>query len=321
MSINFSAYRQATRLTDVNFNQISELLQEPDAFVLLTIKDPTTAQLKKIQNQFKLHDLAIEDAHSAHQRPKLEAYGDTLFMAIHTAKLKAEETTYGELHVFVGEHFVILIQHGGSTRYDRVQTRCEHSPELFKDSAGFAVYSVLDNLVDQFIHIAAHLQKRLDELESAIFKESLNAPLIEHLYELKRDVARLHNAASPIGDICAEMVRLHPQIVKPTLLPYFRDVQDHVERVMRTTNMLREALADAMQVNLAMVTVRQNEVVQRLAGWGAILAIPTMVFSMYGMNFKHMPEYNWEWGYPFTLIITGYACRELYMKLKQSGWL
>lgn len=321
MSMNFSVYRQASRLTDVSFNTISDILREPDTFVWLTIRDPSPAQLKKIQAQFQLHELAVEDASSAHQRPKLEEYGDTLFLAIHTAKLKGEEAEYGELHAFVSAKFVILIQHGGAIRYDRVQTRCESSPTLFKDGPGFALYAVLDYLVDQFIHMAGHLQKQLDELESAIFKSRLNAPLIEKLYDLKRDVARLHNAAAPIADICAELVRLHPDIVTKDLLPYFRDVQDHVERITRGTVMLRDALSDAMQVNLALITVRQNEVVQRLAGWGAILAIPTMVFSMYGMNFKHMPEYNWELGYPITLLVTAYACRELYLKLKASGWL
>ena len=321
MTMNFKAYQHAQSLPGVDFNQISDILKESDTFVWLTIKDPSPTQLKKIQAQFQLHELAIEDASSAHQRPKLEEYGDTLFLAIHTARLKGEESVYGELHVFIAKQFVILIQHGGASRYDQAQSRCENSPELFKDSPGFALYAVLDYLVDQFIHIAGHLQKQLDDLESAIFKSKLNAPLIEHLYELKRDVARLHNAASPIADICAELVRLHPDIVTKDLLPYYRDVQDHVERITRTTVMLRETLSDAMQVNLALITVRQNEVVQRLAGWGAILAIPTMVFSMYGMNFKHMPEYNWEFGYPATLLLTAYACHELYCKLKKSGWL
>jgi magnesium transporter len=321
MSMNFAIYQNAQRLPEISFNKINEVLGNPDTFIWLTIKDPTPTQLKRIQAQFQLHELAVEDASSARQRPKLEAYGDTLFIAAHTARLKGEETTHGELHAFIGRQFVILIQHGGTIRYDRVQARCEHAPDLFMNGPGFALYAVLDHLVDQFIVIAGHLQKKLDELETVIFQSQMDAISIESLYELKREVSRLHNAASPIAGICAELFRLHPDIATPELHPYFRDVEDHVERIVRSTIMLREALSDAMQVNLALVTVRQNEVVKRLAGWGAILGIPTMVFSMYGMNFKHMPEYDWSFGYPATLLLTAFACRELYQRLKRSGWL
>ncbi len=321
MTMNFAVYQKAERLPDVQFNQISQVLSDPGTFIWLTIKDPTQAQLKRIQAQFNLHELAVEDASSARQRPKLEAYGETLFITAHTIRLREEDTTHGELHAFVGRQFVILIQHGGTIRYDRVQARCESSPQLFENGPSFALYAVLDYLVDQFILVTTHLQGKLDELEKLIFEHPLDAPSIETLYECKREVSRLHNAASPIGGICSELYRLHPDIVTEVLHPYYRDVEDHVERISRTTAMLREALSDAMQVNLALVTVRQNEVVKRLAGWGAILGIPTMVFSMYGMNFKHMPEYNWPWGYPVTLLVTAFACRELYYKLKNSGWL
>jgi magnesium transporter len=149
----------------------------------------------------------------------------------------------------------------------------------------------------------------------------MDAISIESLYELKREVSRLHNAASPIAGICAELFRLHPDIATPELHPYFRDVEDHVERIVRSTIMLREALSDAMQVNLALVTVRQNEVVKRLAGWGAILAIPTMIFSLYGMNFDDMPELHSRYGYPAAMAVTLIGCILLYRRLKRSGWL
>lgn len=321
MSINFSVYKHGQRQPDVDFNKISEVLADPDTFVWFSVKEPGAAELKRIQAQFQLHDLAIEDAHTTHQRPKLEEYGDTIFMAVHCAKLKGEEIVHGQLHLFVARQFIVLIQHGASVRYDSVQSRCERCPELFENGSGYALYAVLDQVVDQFLPMAVLHQKKLDELEAAIFKTSLDTPLIERIYELKKGVARLHNLAAPIADICAELSRLHPDIVTKDLKPYYRDVQDHVERIARITVMLREALSDAMQVNLAVVTVRQNEVVKRLAGWGAILAVPTMIFSMHGMNFQNMPQYEWTFGFPLTLAVTAYACRELYFKLKQSGWL
>ena len=321
MTMNFSVYKQAQRLPNVNFDTISEVLAEPDTFVWLSIKEPSASQLKRIQAQFNLHDLAVEDANTTHQRPKLEEYGDTVFLAVHGAKLKGEEIVHGQLHLFVAKQFVILIQHGGPMRYDSVQNRCERCPELFINGSGYALYAFLDQVVDQFLPIAELFQKKLDELEDAIFKTSLDSPLIESIYDLKKDVARLHNLAAPIADICAELSRLHPEIVTKELKPYYRDVQDHVERIARITVMLRDALSDAMQVNLALVTVRQNEVVKRLAGWGAILAVPTMIFSMHGMNFDNIPQYHWAMGFPMTLAVTAYACRELYCKLKKSGWL
>jgi magnesium transporter len=287
----------------------------------LTVTDPTLAQLKKIQAQFHLHELAMEDANSGHQRPKLEQYGETYFLALHTARLKGEEFVYGEVHVFVSGQFVILIQHGDSVAFDKVPTRFESCLELFQNGSGFALYAVLDHLVDQFILVAAQLQRRLDELESAIFEHKLQGTLVENLYELKRDLAHLYNVASPVADICKDLLRLDTEIATPELHPYYRDVQDHVARVLRSLGMLREALSDAMQLNLAMMTVRQNEVVKRLAGWGAILGVPSVVFGMYGMNFKYMPEYDWTLGYPVTVLLTAYGCRQLYLKLKQSGWL
>lgn len=319
--MNLTAYQNAQRLPEMDLKDVSKALQNPDILVWLAVKDPTKSQLKSIQKQFELHELAIEDASHAHQRPKLESYGDTLFVAVHTVRTKGDDTTQGQLHAFIGRNFVILIQHGGTTRYDRVQSRCENSPELFMNGPGFVLYAVLDLLVDQFIVVAQHLQTRLDELENIIFSTQLDAPHIETIYGLKREVHRLHNVTSPIAGICGELFRHHPEIVTKTLMPYFRDVEDHVERVMRTTGMLQEALSDAMQVNLALVTIRQNEVVKKLAGWGAILGIPATIFTMYGMNFKFMPEYEWILGYPATLAVTYFICREVYRRLCKAGWL
>ena len=321
MALHFEAYQKSRRLPDVKFSEIGELLREPEVFVWLTVTDPTLAQLNKIQTQFHLHELAMEDANSGHQRPKLEQYGDAFFLALHTAKLKGEESVYGEVHVFVSGQFLILVQHSGSVAFDKVPARFESSAELFQNSPGFALYAVLDHLVDQFILVAGRLQGKLDELESAIFEHKVHGTLVENLYELKRDVAHLYNAASPVADICKDLVRLNPDLLTPELQPYYRDVQDHVARVLRSLGMLREALSDAMQLNLALMTVRQNEVVKRLAGWGAILGVPSVVFSMYGMNFKYMPEYDWALGYPVTVLLTAFGCRQLYVKLKQSGWL
>ena len=328
MPVSFAAYQKMQRLPDFPVEELSERLRDPDTFVWMTITDPTEGELLDIKEEFGLHELAIEDASSPHQRAKLEEYDDTLFLVIHTAELAKAEIFYRELHVFVGKQFVILIQKRNLINYDRVRSRYEGAKTALPKGTGYVLYLILDALVDELLAVAAHLQIQLDDVEEGIFSSEQDQPLIEQLYDLKRDVARLHNAASPVVDICSALSRLHPDIVPKDLRPYYRDVQDHVVRVVKHMEMLRDALSDAMQVNLALFTfrqneftVRQNEVVKRLAGWGAILALPTMLFSMYGMNFKYMPELESQYGYPIVLTITLVGCIWLYKRLKRSGWL
>jgi magnesium transporter len=319
--VNYAAYRKGQRIGEITVEQISDLLREPETFVWLALAEPEPGELAKIQEEFNLHDLAIEDARSAHQRPKLEEYGESLFLALHTVELCEGTVHFGETHLFVGKPFLISIRHGSTVGYKRVRERCESTPQLLAKGSGFALYALLDFVVDQFMPVVEHYQETLEQLEADIFESRVDRPLIERLYELKRQVGELRNAAAPVLDICNALMRLHPEIVSKDLRVYYRDVHDHVLRIIRATDTMREALSDAMQVNLALVTVRQNEVVKRLAGWGAILAIPTMMFSMYGMNFKAMPELNWRFGYPAALAVTLLGCVWLYRRLKRAEWL
>lgn len=321
MSLQYVGYRSGQRLERFSFDKISEVLQQPDVFVWLDVSNPSSRDLVQIQEEFGLHELAIEDASTAHQRPKLEEFGETLFMTLHTAKPGAPETIYGELHVFVSRQFVILVEHGEVTNFNRVRERCESSVTLFSKGPGFVLYALLDQMVDQIMVVASDYQRQLDELEEDIFVSRVDGPVIERIYELKREVARLHDAVFPIAGMCSALGRLHREFFPKELRPYFRDVQDHVMLITRSMSMLRDALSDAMQVNLALVTVRQNEVVKRLAGWGAILAIPTMVFSLYGMNFDNMPELHSAYGYPVSMGATLIACLLLYRRLTKAGWL
>ena len=327
MYVNYAAYRQGRRIGDIAIEQMGELLQDKDIFIWLALADPEAEELTRIQEVFNLHDLAIEDTRAAHQRPKLEEYGDTLFLVLHTMELRREGepcpegVTCGETHLFVGKQFLISIRHNSTVGYAKVRQRCENNPQLLARGPGFALYALLDFVVDQFLDIAGHDQLMLEQLEADIFENRLDSLLIERLYELKRHVGALRNVASPMLDMSNALMRLHPEIVGKDLRVYFRDVHDHVQRVLRATDMMREALSDAMQVNLALVSVHQNEVVKALAGWGAILAVPTMVFSMYGMNFKEMPELSWEYGYPTALGVTVIGCIWLYCRLKRAKWL
>lgn len=319
--VTSAAYRAGRSLGSVALDDIRNVVVQPDTFVWLGLHEPDEALLTKLQTEFGLHELAIEDARNAHQRPKLEAYGDTLFVVVKTARIVDDIIEYGETHFFVGPHFLVSVRHGCSQGYVAVRERCEGRPEMLAKGPGFALYAVLDFIVDNYQPIVARFEAAFDELESHIFRDRFDQMAIERLYDLKIQLLELRNAAVPIEDVCMQLMRFHPEMIPKDMRAYFRDIHDHVVRITETLDNLREMLTTAMQVNLALVSVRQSEVTKALAGWGAILAIPTVLFSLYGMNFRWMPELQWHFGYPITVGTTLVACLLLYRKLKRSGWL
>jgi magnesium transporter len=295
MIVNCVAYRDGKRIGDISIEAISDVIQEPGTFIWLGLHEHDPEILLQLQEEFGLHDLAIEDARNAHQRPKIEVYGDSLFIVVKTAQLGDDnEILYGETHFFVGAKFLVSVRHGCSQGYARMRDRCEHQPGMLAKGPGFALYSLMDFIVDNYQPVIAQLEREFDQLEGDTFKGQFDQIAIERLYDLKIKLIQLRNAVEPIEDICRQLMRFHHEIIAPDLRAYFRDINDHAARIIGTIDNLREMLTTAMQVNLALVTVRQNEVVKRLAGWGAILAIPTVMFSLYGMNFKVMPELQWS---------------------------
>jgi len=320
MVVNSVAYRNGKRL-DVTIDDISEVIQEPQTFVWVGLHEADPSLLLKIQHEFELHELAIEDALKAHQRPKLETYGDTLFIVVKTAQMIDDKVVYGETHFFVGKNFLVSVRHGCSQGYASVRARSEQLPQKLAKGPGYALYALLDFIVDNYQPVLTHFETQFDALEADIFKGQFNETAIERLYDLKIQLLELRNAIGPIEDICLQLMRLHADVIPKEMHAYFRDIHDHVARVISTVDELREMLNNAMQVNLALVTVKQNEVVKRLAGWGAVLAVPTVIFSLYGMNFRVMPELQWHFAYPTVVAGTALVCSLLYRKLKQSGWL
>ncbi|MEC4750092.1 magnesium/cobalt transporter CorA [Methylomicrobium sp. Wu6] len=322
MVMNCIAYKHGKRLGTITLEAISDVLAEDGTFVWLGLREADKALLAKIQKEFDLHELAIEDACSAHQRPKLEEYGDSLFLVLQTAQLTEDSgVAFGETHLFVGARFLVSVRHSSSLSYAKVRERCEHMPEQLNKGPGFALYALMDFIVDHYLPVVQGLEQRLDQLESDIFDKDFRNETFAQLYELKRDLLLLRGATLPWLDICSELMRFHTHIIPKDTRFYFRDVHDHAQRIHQAVEGMREMLNDAMQVHLTMATVRQNEVVKRLAGWGAILAVPTMVFSLYGMNFKHMPELDWRYAYPATLGIVIVGCIWLHRRLKSIGWL
>lgn len=321
MVVNCVAYKNGQRLGDLTIENISEVVKEPDTFIWLGLHEPDKIMLAKIKEEFSLHELAIEDAHNAHQRPKIEAYGDSIFVAIKTAHLENGLVSYGETHFFVGSNFFVSIRHGASSSYKQVREHCEKNTKMLSKGPGFVIYALLDFVVDNCQPIVENFEKDFNALEADIFKGKFDRLVIERIYDLKCELMELRNAAIPISDICSELIRFHDGLISKDLRPFFRDIQDHVARLVGALDNMREMLNTAMQVNLALVGVGQNEVVKQLAGWGAILAIPTVIFSLYGMNFQDMPELKWSLGYPVTLVVTVLSCGLLYRKLKKAGWV
>lgn len=315
------AYTEGRRVDEISIDQISDFLERDNTFVWLGLREPNSALLDKIQEEFGLHDLAVEDTRSAHQRPKLEGYGDSLFIVLQTAQIYRNAIQFGETHIFVGPRFVVTVRHGTPLSFSKVRERCESMPENLAKGPGFALYALMDFIVDHYRPVVDGLQERFERLEEDIFKNRYNQQTLEKLYDLKHELLLLRGAVTPVLDMCNELTRFHGNIVSEDIQFYYRDIADHVKRINQAIDGMREMLTAAMQVHLALVTVGQNEVVKRLAGWGAILALPTMVFSLYGMNFKHMPEMDWPYSYPAVMGGLAVACALLYGRLKKAGWL
>ncbi|RKP54842.1 magnesium and cobalt transport protein CorA [Pararobbsia silviterrae] len=321
MIINSVAYRHGKKIGDVPIEDISEVLKEPDTFVWLGVLDPKIEQLKQIQQEFSLHELAIEDALQAHQRPKIESYGDTLFIVMSTAQLVDDLPQFGETHIFLGRNFVVSVRHGASSSYQHVRARCESLPALMTKGPAFVAYSIMDFITDHLYEVADEIQTRFETIEAYLFTDQYDRETINRLYRMKAEMLHLRSAASPIDEICRQMERLHEDLVPKDLRPYFRDIADHALKIVSILDSVREMMTTAIQINLALVTFSQNETVKRLAGWGAILAVPTLVFSLYGMNFKWMPELDFKYGYPVAVGGTIAACLYLFRKLRKSGWV
>jgi magnesium transporter len=319
--VNSVAYRHGQRLGDISIDEISDVIEQPDTFVWVGLHEPDDALLLKMQEEFGLHELAVEDAHHAHQRPKLEAYNNSLFIVLKTAQLDDGQVVYGETHLFVGANFLVSVRHGVSSSYATVLQRCEDGTKGLHKGPDFALYAVLDFVADNYQPIVAQFERDFEAVETDIFKDQFDRLVIERLYALKRHLLELRNAALPLADISAELMRLHEDLIPKELRAYFRDIQDHISRLVGLIDGMRDMLTTAMQVNLALVANNQNEVVKRLAGWGAILAIPTVIFSLYGMNFEWMPELKWRAGYPAAVGVTLLGCAFVYRRLRRAGWI
>jgi len=321
--VNCVAYAEGRRVKAVEIDEIGEILKQKDVFVWIGLHEPDTELLEQVQEAFCLHDLAIEDAHTAHQRPKLESYEDSLFVVLRTARQNYEtrQIEFGESHFFVGKNYIVSVRHGASRPYTDVRARCESTPELLEQGPGFVLYALMDAIVDHFFPVVDALEEKLEVLEEQIFGGEANRQTTAQIYHLKRELLEVKRAISPLIDICNRLARFGLHIIPEDTRPYFRDVYDHVIRINEMIDNSRELLTTALEANFSLISIAQNEDSKRFAGWAAIVAIPTMVAGIYGMNFDFMPELKFAWGYPLVLFGTLGICVYLYMRFKRAGWL
>jgi magnesium transporter len=319
--ITCAVYADGCRVRDISIDEISDALHGANQFVWVGLLEPDDALLRKMQEEFGLHDLAIEDALRVHQRPKLEEYGDSLFVVLRPAHLQDGHVDLGETHVFIGPHYVLTIRHGDTQPYSEVRMRCESTPRLLRKGPGFVLYAIMDFVVDHYFPVIAALEERLDGLEVQIFGGEADRAAIEEIYALKRDLLELKRGVSPLVDICNRLTRFDLPVVPDDTQPYFRDVYDHAIRINETVDTLRELVTSAFEAKLSLASMAMGEVTKQLAAWAAIIAVPTMIAGIYGMNFEFMPETHWRYSYYAVLAIMIGACGALYWRFKRSGWL
>jgi magnesium transporter len=304
------------------FEEAYEASKSPDTFVWLGLYEPTAEEFASVKTAFELHELAVEDALKAHQRPKLEVYDDSIFLVLKTARYvdSEEVVTLGELLLFAGANFVVAVRHGEASPLVETRRRVEKRPELLRCGPGAVLWAILDHVVDDYLPVLEGLEHDIDQVENEVFSSGKENPA-ERIYFLKREVMEFLRGVSPLRDPLDRLASGKLTLLHEDIRPYFRDVNDHLVRVVEQLEGDRDLLTSVLQSNLTQVSILQNEDMRKISSWAAIFAVPTMIAGIYGMNFQHMPELKSPWGYPFALGLMLVVCSALYRAFKRSGWL
>jgi len=325
MLINCSVYQNGRRLADVAVAEISDYVRRPDCLVWVALADPTQDELDRMTEEFGLHPLAVEDARKGHQRPKIEEYEDSLFVVLHAVEAtpgKGDgEFEVGEVDIFAGRNYVLSIRPGSMQGFADVRARCEREPELLRHGSGYVLYAVMDAVVDRYFPILDDLELSLEQTESRLFDGSSTRSRIEELYALKRRLMTLKHAVAPLMESVGKLYGGRvPQLCIGTQ-EYYRDVYDHLTRIDGTIETIREMHATAITVNIALISLSESEVTKRLAAWGALITVPTLIAGIFGMNFTHMPELQWTFGYPYALATMAGIDLVLYWRFRRAKWV
>ncbi len=321
MLANCAAYQEGRKLADIKPDEIHEYVHRPECFVWVALVDPGPGELSVMQHEFDLHELAVEDARHGHQRPKIEEYGDSLFAVMHTVELKDGELHVGEVDVFVGPNYVLTVRNRTSKGFAEVRARCEREPHLLKEGSAFVLYVLMDTIVDRYFPKLDALETELEAIEERMFANASGRTNVEELYGLKQKLMVLKHAIAPLLEATSKLFGGRVPSICSSTQEYFRDVYDHLVRLNQSIDSQRDMVVTAMSVNLALITTSENETTKRLAAYAALVAIPTMIAGIYGMNFKHMPELESVWGYPLALTVMVIIDVYLFWRFRRARWL
>jgi magnesium transporter len=305
----------------VDLDDAYESCHAPEVFAWIGLHEPTLEEFDSVRREFGLHELAVEDAIKAHQRPKIEVYGDSLFVVLKTATYEeaGDQVELGEIQIFVGDSFIVTVRHGETKLHD-VRLQLEQRSELLRLGPNAALYAIIDRVVDDYGPVIEALDQDIRQVEAEVFSPSRGNPA-ERIYKLKREVLELRGAIAPLVEPVDRLERRQYRLVAEELTPYFRDVKDHLLRFARDVEGFRELLTSVLTANLTQASIRQNEDVRKISAWAAIIAVPTAIAGIYGMNFEHMPELGWTFGYPLVLVLIALVCFVLYRNFRRVGWL
>ena len=325
MLVNCVAYQNGKKLGDIQIEDISEYVSRPDCFVWVAMFEPSSSELDQMAEEFGLHPLAVDDARNGHQRPKIEEYEDSLFAVLHTVELTAEGARsplrVGEVALFVGKNYILSVRLRTEKGFGDVRARTEREPDLLRHGSGYVFYALVDTIVDRYFPVLDALESELENIEDQIFVRNSARPNIEALYSLKRQLMIMKHAVDPLMEVIGKLYGGRVPQICLGLGEYFRDVYDHLTRIHGSIEGIREMLTTAIQVNLGMINLNETEVTKKLAGWAALIAIPTLIAGIYGMNFKNMPELEWVNGYYLSLAFMLGIDAGLYLWFKKIRWL
>jgi magnesium transporter len=319
--VNCVAYDRGQKLSDIQLSEVRSHLERRECFVWVALKDPEPAELAVLQEEFGLHELAVEDAQKGHQRPKIEEYGSSLFIVMQLVEPSGTELQTGEVAIFVGPQYIVSVRRDAQLGFADVRRRCEQEPELLQHGSAYVLYALMDNVVDRYFPVVEKLTEEIEEIEERIFAGQTTRAQIEALYSLKRKLMTVDHATQPLLEVTG---KLHGGRVPPIcsgLQDYFRDVYDHLLRLKQSIDNLRDMVSTAIQVNLSLITIQENEVTKRLAAYAALVAVPTMVAGVYGMNFSNMPELQWAYGYPSAIGVMVLIDIYLVYRFRKAKWM
>jgi magnesium transporter len=323
MIVDCALYEQGHRRDgSLDLHHAYEQCRREGAWTWIGLYEPTEDEFDSISREFDLHELAVEDAIKAHQRPKLEVYDDMLFVVLKTARYidSTEVVDFGEILIFLGDDYIITVRHGEASALHDVRLALERDSEHLARGPGAALHAIMDHVVDDYAPALSGLEVDIDQVEEEVFSGTRRNPA-SRIYHLKREVLEFIRATQPLIESLDRLAEGRYAHVHPEVSPYFRDVNDHILRTHEALEAMRDLLTAVLTANLTQVSVRQNEDMRKISAWVAILAVPTAVAGIYGMNFDHMPELSWTWGYPAVLALMATICSFLFWRFKNAGWL